>query len=95
MPVFVRNVKGREPDPPKCGCGTWIKHWENNSKAPLSYCCATGCFQKAEVGGHVQRLDIDDNSWFIIPICGDHNKGKFGQEYYVEEDDAFLLLSAI
>jgi len=89
MPILVRNITGREPDPPKCGCGTWIRHWEKNSKQSVKKCCALACFSKATDGGHVQRKDIKENSWFIIPLCHDCNV-QFGKEFDVNDDTFFV-----
>ena len=57
-----------------CGCGSWLDHWKNFSGQPLSaYCAAVVCFQKPEVGAHVQKADSLDNNWYIIPLCNKHN----------------------
>jgi hypothetical protein len=47
------------------------------------------CFEKANRGGHVQRKDINDNSWYIIPICAKHN-AQFGKEFSIDDED-FLV----
>jgi hypothetical protein len=73
----------------KCPCGTWLNHWKNYSNQEVGKCSAYGCINEADRGGHVQRKDIDDMSWYIIPICLDHNN-QFGKEYLVYDDTIFI-----
>jgi len=88
MPILVRNLE-HESDPPTCGCGTWIRHWENGSNKKKGNCCAYACFEKADRGGHVQKRKVGDDSWYIIPICAKCNR-KLGEEYYVNDDTFFV-----
>jgi hypothetical protein len=81
----VRNLK-EKPHPPKCGCDSWLQHWEINSGKKSDTCSASGCSNKAEVGGHVLKRNVGDENWYIIPICKACN-GKHGQEYEVKEDN--------
>ena len=55
----------------KCGCGTWKRHWENETGLRWpSYCGIHGCRNDAEVGAHI-RLDDGrtGNYWYILPMC--------------------------
>ena len=66
---------------PECGCGTWLRHWENNSHIKKGLCSVRGCNNPADVTaeGHVYVTEADDNfnafkfsgndKWYVIPIC--------------------------
>ena len=69
MSITAKNLHREISASPTCGCITWIHHWENNSGKKAGTCSVLGCSQPACVGGHVQKKDLDNNSWFIIPIC--------------------------
>jgi hypothetical protein len=84
----VRNLQ-EYSRPPKCGCGSWIHHWENGSGEDKWLCCATGCLNDADRGGHVQLKDSEDRRWYIIPICAKHNN-KFGKEFEIDDDTALV-----
>jgi hypothetical protein len=86
--MLVRNLQ-EDSHSPTCGCGTWIHHWEKGSGRKRGHCCAKGCFKEADRGGHVQRKDIKDNSWYIIPICVEHNN-QFGQEFEIEDSTTLV-----
>lgn len=67
-----------------CKCGSWIKHWRNytgtSHKATIT-CSRHGCWAMGTEGGHVIKVDSDDQCTYIVPLCSDHNKGN--DEYYV------------
>ena len=83
MPEIAKNLQ-HESSPPTCGCGTWIRHWENNNNEKLDKCCALGCFHKADRGGHILREDTNNKKWYIIPICASHNN-QFGKEFSISD----------
>ena len=73
----VKNIKGTSDN--QCPCGTWRKHWVNFSSTSWpTLCPVIGCGNPAEVGAHVQRADIIDQSWYIIPLCRPHNVKNTG-----------------
>lgn len=74
-----------------CKCGSWLQHWKNFSGQTANRCVVNNCGNNPEVGGHVQKDNPLDQSWFIIPICKSCN-GKNGQDLYI--DDAVNLVSA-
>jgi len=84
----VRNLQ-EEPHPPTCACNSWLEHWEKNSVKKAGICSALNCSKNTEVGGHVQKRNVNDDSWYIIPICKSCN-GKLGQEYEVKTDTIFI-----
>lgn len=68
----VRNIEGTSEN--VCKCGSWLDHWKNFSRQSLSaYCAERSCTKMPEVGAHVQK-DTSDNSWYIVPLCKDHNR---------------------
>ena len=71
--MIVRNISGTADY--ACSCGSWLKHWEKYSGQNLpTYCPEKNCLNKVLVGAHVQKDSILDNSWYIIPLCQEHNK---------------------
>jgi hypothetical protein len=75
--MVIRNINNTSDN--KCNCGTWLKHWEqyNNLKQGVPILCPVStCFNKAEVGAHVQLSDIKDQSWYIIPLCKSCNNKR-------------------
>lgn len=71
----VTNIDGTRQN--ICKCGSWLNHWRkfNSSGAGIpAYCPAFGCVKKDLVGAHVQKAGPSDRSWYICPLCEDHNK---------------------
>jgi len=88
MSTTAKNLE-RSASPPKCGCSTWIRHWENNSGKQAETCSALGCSNHASVGGHVQKKGVSNNRWYIIPICKACN-GQQGLEFHVKAKTVFI-----
>ncbi len=73
----VKNINGTVDK--FCKCGSWLDHWMNYSGQRLPvYCPVAGCYEKAEVGAHIQRDTPADYSWYIVPLCKRHN-AQMGQ----------------
>lgn len=34
------------------------------------------CMKKDLVGAHVQKADVTDSKWYIIPLCNAHNQSR-------------------
>ena len=86
----VTNINGTSDN--KCKCDSWLDHWKKFSGQSLpTYCPEVKCIKTPEVGAHVQKENSTDNSWYIIPLCKDHNaeKGKS-----LEISDTTKLVSA-
>ena len=93
----IKNVIGSSkvsPNPPAGYC-SWIDYWKTHQtlgawlifKLPIRNgydcpMCGTQGPLNEVVGGHVQKLDSSDKSWYIYPICDSCNKepGKISQE---------------
>jgi hypothetical protein len=85
----AKNINGTS-DSPKCPCIVWLKHWENYSGKKASYCSEKTCSKTATMGAHVLK-EGQDQSWYIIPLCADHNN-KRGQE--IEASDSTIFVPA-
>ena len=58
---------------PSCRCGSWKNHWLNYSGSRFwpTNCCVSGCYNRAEDGGHVTN-SYYQGEW-ILPLCREHN----------------------
>lgn len=72
----VKNLNGTKEM--KCKCGTWLDHWKSFSgKTSLPAKCANiACKGTDLVGGHVKKVNSDDNATYIVPICKACNNTK-------------------
>ncbi len=73
-----------------CSCGSWLDHWKKFSNQSQTSCSVKGCYDKVEVGAHVQKDSYTDKSWYIIPLCQTHNKA----DGPLDIDDSVVLVSA-
>eukprot|EP00117_Sycon_ciliatum_P045377 scpid88993/ scgid32624/ len=59
------------------GCSTWIAYWRHSNEIPESWelrCSVYACKGTGSVGAHVHfTIPSDDGTWYIIPMCPDHN----------------------
>ena len=68
----VNNINGTSQR--TCKCGSWLDHWKNYSGQSLPpHCSEKTCYDKPEVGAHVQKDSSSDRSWYIVPLCSTHN----------------------
>lgn len=68
----VRNVIGTSDH--RCGCPSRGHHWMRGTGRSFPVlCCVYDCFNRAEVGAHVQKVGNLDLRWFITPLCKEHN----------------------
>jgi hypothetical protein len=70
--MLVRNINGSSQN--ICACGSWLEHWKKFSglNAPM-FCPVIGCYAYAIVGAHVQKENVNDDNWYIVPLCKEHN----------------------
>jgi hypothetical protein len=86
----VRNINGTSDN--SCKCASWLDHWKKfGGQAVPQYCPESTCTKKPEHGAHVQKDGSSDQSWYIIPLCADHN-GQKGATLVVS--DSTKLVSA-
>jgi len=62
----VRNMKGTGGDKAPDGL-SWKAWWEKNSNKKFDLCSC--CGSKAEDGSHVKKVNVDDRSCYIVPLC--------------------------
>lgn len=84
--AIVRNIKGSSDNNPPRGYTSWKEYWEDKKKRKFSNCSCISCFRKAEVGGHVKKVN-GSNAWYIVPICVSHNNLSNTVSYEVKDDD--------
>ena len=70
--VKVKNIDKHLQSP--CKCGSWLKHWEKTSGHKITYCPVDGCLNKDLVGALFQKVEGDDQSWFVCPLCHFHSR---------------------
>ena len=86
----VHNVNGTSAS--TCKCGSWLDHWKKfNGQSLPTYCSEKTCLKKPEVGAHVQKDNANDKSWYIVPLCTEHNR-QTGKS--LELVDSATLVSA-
>jgi hypothetical protein len=85
----VHNVNGtRDTD---CNCGSWLDHWRKFSRqAFLSFCPVDGCLRGDLVGVHVQKAELGDRNWYIVPLCAEHSQATGT----INISDIYRLVSA-
>ncbi|HXB41900.1 MAG TPA: hypothetical protein VNZ49_15265 [Bacteroidia bacterium] len=84
MAIKVKNINGTADN--KCKCDSWLSHWQKYSKKSAGLCAEKACRKNAEHGAHVQK--DDDKSWYIVPLCTDHNLKV--DELYIMDSTVFI-----
>ena len=83
MYVRVKNLNGTVKYKPKHD-NSWIEGWERVSGRQSFLCSNYDCDSlKNVVGAHVQRADINDDKWYIVPLCIECNNKKSTEEIWV------------
>ena len=81
----IKNVKGSSKVSPKAPAGyaSWLNYWEQNFGQTLEdghtyQCPACGKYfeRKNFDGCHVQKVDLADKKWYIMPLCDSCNHRK-------------------
>jgi hypothetical protein len=82
----------------KCTChetnGSWLEHWKINNRYglfkylnPELHCTAFGCINMAAHGAHVQKINPDDSTLYIIPLCNTCNQKPNGEAFEISSYD--------
>ncbi|HEX9005781.1 MAG TPA: hypothetical protein VF889_00710 [Bacteroidota bacterium] len=70
----VFNVNEMVPE--ACQCGSLLEHWRNFSSQSLpAFCSEINCTHLAEKGACVRRGGGGDLTWYVIPLCTEHDAG--------------------
>jgi hypothetical protein len=73
----VKNINGTSEHFVKCNCGNWTEHWYKFGGIPNpAFCRELTCMVEKPEGCHVQKADSMDESWYIVPLCSNHNKSN-------------------
>ena len=84
--ALVKNIKGSSDNTPPKGYSSWKEYWEDMKNRRFSYCSCVSCNMRAEVGGHVKKVN-GSNAWYIVPICISHNNKPDTFSYEVRDED--------
>ena len=90
--IKVKNVKGSSRWAAPDGYTSWLDYWSKH-KGKALFCGAKDCLGSAEVGGHVVKVDSDDKSIYIVPLCKSCNPRT--DEYYVLESKLLHIPSRL
>ena len=85
MYITVKNLNGTSDNTPPNGASSWLEYWEQEKYKP-TFCSNAECFEKAEVGGHVKKVNQDDGSWYITPLCKKCNAKSSDKTFNVDDD---------
>ena len=84
MAYLVKNLNGTSGRYPQ-NCGTWLEYWERETGKRAYFCHRQGCMEFGHdnlVGAHVKKVGVNDDSWYIVPLCNRCN--HIGTEFWVE-----------
>lgn len=81
----VQNTSLCNPYPYDDWKDFWIKR---SGRAWPYYCPVSGCFERAEVGAHVQIVGDPYKAIYIVPMCYRHNNDH-DAVFYI--DDSWLV----
>lgn len=84
MNVNVKNLNGTTGRTPCDGSTTWLEYWSKKMDYRPAFCACQDCFSGAEVGGHVKKANLHDDSWYIVPLCKKCNKRT--EDFAVDQD---------
>ena len=84
--AIVKNVRGSSDLTPPNGYDSWKDYWECKKRRLFTYCSCTTCSERAEVGGHVEKV-YGSGEKYIVPICYEHNNYTYTSPYEVHDDD--------
>ena len=84
--IKVKNMNGTSKTP-KCTEGAyWIDHWKNYKCYSKGICSKKGCYKPVEVGGHVIKVQSQDKTEYVVPLCKDCNNQSSDITYEVDEN---------
>ena len=68
----VKNLNGTAEL--SCKCSSWLEHWSKFTGKNRNTCSNVFCFSDDIIGAHVQKYNLLDNKWYIVPLCKKCNK---------------------
>ncbi len=83
--VLVKNVNGTSRFSAPSGYSSWLAYWEAKTGRKAGYCNASSCWNQAQVGAHVMKVNSYGRHYYIVPLCYSCNART--DEFYVSETD--------
>ena len=84
MIMKVKNIKGTNRYRDPYGHESWIDYWcKHRYKIYVCASCGNGYCHDL-VGAHVQKVNSNDNKWYIVPLCKSCNQKN--EPFNVEDD---------
>ena len=80
----VKNLNGTSGMLPQKG-SSWLEFWEMKTGLRANHCHYVGCGTTDRhnlVGAHVKKVGVNDDSWYIVPLCNRCN--HIGTEFWVD-----------
>lgn len=80
----VQNLNGTSGRLPQ-NESSWLEFWEMKTGLRANHCHYVGCGTTGRhnlVGAHVKKVGVNDDSWYIVPLCNRCN--HIGTEFWVE-----------
>lgn len=71
MAYLVKNLHGTSGRSPQNG-NSWLEFWEMKTGLRANHCHYVGCGTTGRhnlVGAHVKKVGVNDDSWYIVPLC--------------------------
>lgn len=90
MGTIVKNLNGTSDN--QCKCGSWIKHYAQFSdfdEMKILLCSVIDCKNPSLIGGHVQKVNDENNHWYIVPLCKTCNGNK-NHDFEIYQNDEGL-----
>ena len=91
MFIKVKNLNGTTDNSPPSQYSSWKEWWEKQKNREFLLCSCTDCFNLAEVGAHVKKVN-GGNEWYIAPLCKECNAKT--DSFYVSKDDLAKINSS-
>lgn len=68
-----KNINGTADRKVPSGYKSWLDFYEQKSGKSAKICNVKYCTNTATDGEHVKKVNSSDNSWYIVPLCREHN----------------------
>jgi len=91
MFIEVKNLNGTTDNTPPSQYSSWQEWWEKQKNREFLFCSCTGCFNFAEVGAHVKKIN-DGNEWYIVPLSKECNAKT--DNFYVSKNNLAKINSS-
>lgn len=94
--IPVKNLNGTSDNLP-VGFNSWLEYWSVNTNnlqlynKGINFTCANlNCNETAVDGAHVQIVDSEDKTWYIIPLCRKCNKRPSTENFFIRNSKVLV-----